>query len=350
MIRFNYRYLTLLLPAYALLLTAASCTKPSSTNNNNTGNTNGGNASVLVNTDKTKLNVLFAGLRSTPQTINVTAGTMQAVIANNGTKLVFYPYSFVDGTGAAISSGTITLSLIEMYTPGTLIANRATTSAYNVPLKNGGEIFLTASQGGIPVSITKYGVGFYRATPSAPDSMELYYGNTINEDSVVTLTGPSLSSIPGTTVPGTIFDTTQINTGVSGSYLYAYKNHFLFDSVSSLNWVAAAHLTIPGGGLTNLDIVVPDPGFNPSNTEVFVVYDSLKSAMVWGMYDPIKHTFNSNYTIPTGTPIRVITISNLNGAFYYSEHTYRITGINMVVTVSPLPQTMAYIKSKLLSE
>lgn len=349
MIRINIRtYSTLVVSAFVMLL--ASCTKPSSVTNSNTTpvdphNTTAGNASVLVNSDKTKLGPLFAAFRFTPQSFSVTPGIGQAVIGSGGTKLIFYDSSFVDPvTGFAINTGTIDVKLIEVYGAGAIIANRSTTTSAAGPVKCQGQIYITATQNGMPVVPRKYGVGF--AYPdTVTDSMELYYGNTLNEDSVVMWGAPASGT--GTSVTATIFDTTVVPTAVSGANIYVYKHHFLFDSVSNYFWVACQHLVTPPATLTNLDVIVPDPAFNSSNTEVYVVEPSLKIVTLLNVYDPIKHRFTCNYTIPTGTNVKVVLLSNVNGKYYYHEVPTTILNTNTVVTIYPNAQSVEYIKGRL---
>ena len=107
--------------ALAVCLTAAiivvACKKSS---NNTTGPT-------------LSLNQLFAGLRTSPQNLSVTAGRDTMVFGANGTMLHFYTNSFKDASGNIVTSGTVNLQLIEMYKPGDMIANRATTTANDTP-------------------------------------------------------------------------------------------------------------------------------------------------------------------------------------------------------------------------
>ena len=79
------------------------------------------------------LNQLFSGLRSTPQNFTVTAGRDTTIYGTNNTLLHFYTNSFKDAGGNIIQSGTVYIQLIEMYKPGDMICNRATTMAMDYP-------------------------------------------------------------------------------------------------------------------------------------------------------------------------------------------------------------------------
>jgi hypothetical protein len=348
MIRFlNRPYQSLLLPVFALLVGTTSCTKNSDVTNANTGtvpNTVASNASVLVNTDKSQLNSLFAPFRSTPQSLTVPAGVQTVILGTKGTKLTFYPFSFLDAGGVPIASGNIDLKLIEMCTPGVMIANRTVTEMYGVPLKSGGQIYLEASQGGVPVYPGKFGVGFVQ-TDSSTQPMELYYGNPLNPDSVVTFAGPSSGT--GTMATATTFDVTSVFNGVGGSYTYVYYNHFLFDSASSFGWIGSNHVTTLTAPITYVDVVVPDTGYNPSNTQVFLVFPSTNTVTIWNGYSPTDHKFTNAIPLSTGADFKVVIMCSRSGRYFYYEMPFVAKNNNMTITANPTPQSQAYIQSKL---
>ena len=87
----------------AVIVVIASCSKPY--NDSHT---------VTVSPSYT-INQLFAGLRTSPQTLTVTAGRDTIVYGANGTRMHFYTNSFKTAAGAIITSGTINLQLVEMY-------------------------------------------------------------------------------------------------------------------------------------------------------------------------------------------------------------------------------------------
>ncbi|RYZ16917.1 MAG: hypothetical protein EOP49_51195, partial [Sphingobacteriales bacterium] len=128
------------------------------------------------------INSLFQQLKSTPQTFTVTAGTQQTITGAKGTKITFHPGSFKDLTGNTISSGTVNIALIEMYTPGDMIANRVTTTttAQNA-LTSGGAVNIKATVGGHEVFANSYSIAFKQDGPKeAP--MALFRGYEVSNE------------------------------------------------------------------------------------------------------------------------------------------------------------------------
>ena len=305
---------------------------------------------VANSTDKSRLNSLFASLRSLPTTLLVQAGTYQVVRAPQGTKFTFYPNSFRDKSGRTITNGTVQLQVVEMYRPGAMIANRATTADNGRLLKSGGQVFVTASMNGVPVFVNKYGLGFLAPQPGQ-QVMELFYGNTSNVDSLANwpIAVDSKGSICFTTsvdtmslyiidTSGTIIDTTSI-----------YRSYNQFDSVSSLTWINCDYYADSTGQHTNIKVSPTDTTFNASNTEVFIVAPAINALSAVSNYDPITHSFSlySGYEMPTGLTVSIIVIGNKGGNLYYFEQ----DGITLTpnMTFSPLlvPRTFSYIHDAL---
>ncbi len=129
------------------------------------------------------LNQMFAGLRSTPQNLSVTAGRDTVVFGADSTVFHFYTNSFKDASGNIITSGTVNLQLVEIYKPADFISNRTTTSTSDGHiLQSGGEINLVATMNGQTVYANRYDMGF-KQTNSSTTTMNLYYGATNSADS-----------------------------------------------------------------------------------------------------------------------------------------------------------------------
>jgi hypothetical protein len=309
--------------------------------NNNTGTpyvpptNNNNNNNNPPTYSKTGLNTLFAGLKSTPQTFTVTAGTYSTKFGAEGTVLKFYPNSFKNGSGQVISNGTVTIKLIEMYTPGPMIANRATTTANGKFLRSGGQVKITATMNGQTVYANKYGISFAQAGPSTQD-MSLYVGNTNNEDSVVTWSIMD-SMNTGTNTGGTVSD--------SGQNIYTYT----FDSCTSFNFINCDYFYNYTGTLTDMFCVMPDTTFNSSNTEVFVVFPGINSVTTMGQYETNTATFHlySSFWIPVGINVHVVVIANKNGTYYYFQQLNNTVTSNMSVTATMTQQTLSYIQTQL---
>jgi hypothetical protein len=316
-----------LLLVAALAVFVASCTK---TPDNVSEPTNVG----LY--DKTKLNSLFATFRYTPQQFTVSAGTLQVVRGQKGTKLTFYPNTFKDAAGNSITSGTIDVRLTEMYTPGDMIANRATTMGKNEPLVSGGQVLITATHNGQPVTVNKYGIAY--ANASKNEVMNLFPGNTNNPDSVTTW-GDPIVSVGTFCVTGTV-DTSADTT------LLAYK----FDSCTTLNWVNCDRFMNDSAPKTKVYAKVNNALFNSSNTQTYLIFPTINSVTVMGDYEAVSKRFGlySFYALPVGLPVNVVVMSAKDNKFYYFEKKGLTVTANMEVDASGLTeQTEQYIKDKL---
>jgi hypothetical protein len=112
-------------------------------------------------------NQLFAAFRYTPQTITVTAGRDTVVYGDKGTMLHFYTNTFQDQTGKTLTSGTVTVQLVEMYKPADFVANRATTMSGKDLLQSGGQISIVTTQNNNPRYCCKIWCGISSAQACA---------------------------------------------------------------------------------------------------------------------------------------------------------------------------------------
>ncbi|MBX2905354.1 MAG: hypothetical protein KF744_04905 [Taibaiella sp.] len=292
---------------------------------------------ISSTTDKKKLNKLFAEFRSTPQMLTVAAGTLQTVKGAMDTKLTFYPNSFTDGAGNIISSGSINLQLVEMYKPGDMISNRATTVTKDGLLVSGGQIYLSATQGGQPVYARKYGISY--ANASSTEVMALYPGNTANEDSLVTW-GNQLGGVGTFCVTGTTDTSSAIG-----------KLFYKFDSCTSFGWINCDRFYYDTMPKTNVFVDAHDYTFDVTNTQVYVVLPSINSVTSLSDYDKSAHRFRlyDGYKLPEGLKASFIVMANKKDKFYYFEKLDQTITTNMVVDASGLTERSAeYIKERLL--
>ena len=120
------------------------------------------------------LNQLFSDFRTAPQNFSISAGHDTIVYGEKGTGMHFYENSFKDAAGNIITNGTVSIQLTEMYKPGDMISNQATTtSADGQILQSGGEINITAKMNGKEVFANSYGLKFKQDAPSV-EPMSLF--------------------------------------------------------------------------------------------------------------------------------------------------------------------------------
>lgn len=332
----------------ALVIAIGSCRKPAkdnattpapATTGTNTTTTTY-NPPTYYYADKSKLNALFAAFRSTPQQFTVRAGSRRVVYGSRGTRLTFYPNSFADAAGNIIKDVDIKILLTEMYKPGDMIANRATTVSGGTLLQSGGQVRITATRGSEQVYATKYGIGFPQPAPST-QSMALFYGNTANADSVTSW--GSASTTAGTTASGTTTSADTSMPGKAGDYYY-------FDSCTEFNWVNCDYFYGYTSPLTNVNIVTPDTSFNASNTQAYLVFPSINSVTNTSSYSAATHTFSlyqPSYLVPIGMEMHLVVMSNKSGKYYYYQKKGIFISANMTENVVMTEKPLAEIKSLL---
>jgi hypothetical protein len=285
--------------------------------------------------DLTKLNQLFAGLKSTPQTFYVAAGSSHSIMGSQGTVVNFYPHSFKDGSGHIITSGTVQIKLIEIYNPGAMISNRATTVTANGLLQSAGEVYISATMNGQEVYANKYGLAFNQAAASQ-QKMAIFYGNNNNKDSVITW------SVGDTTKSYNIaWGTVNDSAGMASIF-------YQFDSCTNFNWVNCDHFS-SYQPITDVQVTMPDTSFNPSNTQVFIVFTNLNCAVHCSMYNAATHTFSlySGYYVPVGENGYIVATSNKTGNYYYFQQSAYIAN-NMTINATMTQHPLNYIQTQLL--
>ena len=319
------------------------------------GRTYKNNTIIQAPADLTQLNSLFSALRPAPQNLSVTAGFLQTVFGLGGTKLTFYPNSFKDKNGNVITSGIINLQLTEVYTPGDMIACRATTTSNGQLLMSGGQLLITATMNGEEVFANKYGIGFRQAQMSK-QPMSLFYGDTNNPDSVVTWAAPGTPQ-RGVFVSGTVSlsDSSIVvvitpngpdTIAVHGAIMQYYQ----FDSCANFNWINCDYFYNSGVQLTDVSVVMPDSTFNSSNSEVFIVFPDINSAAHMSQFTPAANMFDlpKGYYIPVGMTVDVVVATNKNGTYYYYQQTGITTTSGTVIFANMSQSSLSYIKSQLL--
>lgn len=301
-----------------------------------------------------QLNKYFEGLRGTPDNISVQAGRDTVVSGTNGSILHFYPNSFKDAAGNIITSGTIYIQLTEAYEPGDMIANRTSTTADNMPLISGGQVNIVATQNGTKVFANVFGIGF-KQPGSSGQQMELYYqADNTNADASVTW------KMADTTTPGKVSRATQTdsavitsnNMGVVTTYRFPGFRH-LFDSCTSFGWINCDHPAVGkwGSGVdyTVVHVIIPDRSFDNYNTQVFFVFPSINSCENLSFYNDTTNAFGGydpKPSFPIGEPYKVVVMSFKEDGYYYAEKSGIITS-NMDLNITPIPETLGDIKSRL---
>lgn len=275
---------------------------------------------------------LTAPFRKAPQAFQVTAGMYSKIIGAGGTVINFYPASFRDVDGRTVSSGSVDISLEEIYRPGEMIANSASTVCQGFPLISGGQINLVARKNGQVLYAGYYGIAF-RQPASSTQPMFIYAGARNTVDSVAEWYEPV----------GRMIDRTNVDS------LRSIDPYYQFDSVTNFNWINCDYFNDATVLRTKLTARMPDKSFNPSNTYVWLIFPSINSVSYLSAFDINEATLNlpTHYYVPEGFKFHIVSISNINGNWLYSEQRNLTVQHNHVVSVTPVNTSIEAIREAL---
>jgi hypothetical protein len=296
--------------------------------------------------DPYPLSTLFANLRTTPQNFDVPAGVHKTIIGKDSTIISFYPNSFKDKSGNIITSGTINIKLVEMYKPGQIIANRASTMVKGQLLKSGGEIYIKATRGGEEVFANKYQVYFKQpATSSEP--MYLFHEALPADSAIVKweIEDTSRQKESGTIATAAVVPD-SIQTGDT-VFTWAGSPFYKFDSCSKFGWTNCDRFYM-FTSKTGLGVVMPDNTFTPSNTQLFLVLPTINAVMSsdsyylgGAHYDAPTRTLrlvsegSAADLVPVGMPYKVVVVANKGGTYYYNESSgTTVAGMQLTAVMS----------------
>lgn len=332
--KLNYR---LLAGAAMLIALAGACSKKYNNPNSvepNTVNPFGGPPSGNNTTPGAQLDKLFDGLKSTPEVKTVTAGIAQNIAFSKGTILMFHPNSFKDKNGNIITSGTITISMIEMYKPGDMIANRATTVSDEGMLQSGGQVYLTFKKDGEEVFANTYGISFPQETADTAAPMELYTSNTNTKDSSL-----RWKRTPGTMVAGTVTDPTLQPTAPAPPV--PVQPRYVFMTSTTTTWINSDWLYGYSGATTPFKVDVPYDGQRGRNTCVYVALRAKNTAVDLNYSgttlfdDKTKQlTWSFRDGIPVGMDATLVVMMAKDDKYYYYRKDVTVTdGIEVTAEV-----------------
>ena len=314
------------------------------------------NPSQIVNVKKSP-NQLFSALRYTPQTLSVTAGRDTIIFGAKGTMFHFYTYSFTNTAGTVLTSGTVNLQLVEMYTPGDMIANRAATMANDQLLQSGGQVSVLATMNGQTVLINKYGLGFSQPA-NGYQPMQLFVGNLNNGDSITNWAVAAQDSLNGTFA---IAADTQST--ISNAYGRPWVGYVFdtasSDSSSSLQYTNCDAFYSSDSPSVSVAVIMPDTSFNPNTTEVFLILPTINCVMSTiepelgsSGYNSATNTISivsegHNNIVPAGMAYEMVVIAIKNGQYYYYTHSGTIPHSGILNTATMTPQTQSYVTAQL---
>jgi hypothetical protein len=257
-------------------------------------------------------------------TLNATTGGM--ITGSGGTRVLFLPGS-LRNNGVPVS-GTVEVELVEVLNVADMVMmNKQTLGNDNGTLKmlsSGGEVKITATQGGQELDIVANGaiVGF--PGRSYNPGMEAFTGTEDEDGNVVWERTTDPVSI--------VVDTTVVDTAGVDWFWYTWET-------DSLEWLNCDYF--PPGTTTALDVDVPD-GYDNSNTMVWLVVPDLNGVL--GSY-PSGLNFMV-WQAPIGYGAVVVALHEENGS-YLSSFTPITVASGMTVPITFSSTTLAQFEADL---
>ncbi|PVW14211.1 hypothetical protein DDV96_10405 [Marixanthomonas spongiae] len=242
------------------------------------------------------------------QTFKVFNFSFSEIVADQGTVLMVTPKTFSTPDGTLVD-GEVTLSLIEMYQPGEIIACQLSTNGLNQnqkvePLLSESIFYLNATYNGEPVIFNQSIQVF---VPSENQNLELSLFHS-----------PSCPQLECTVLweieqQGTIFEKPYTN--ASGDTVLGYRAF-----VQNTGWRSIARFNenqTPRGTLYNK----AKPGYNTSNSNTFLYYDASSTAIgMFTSFDTENEVFSEQYgEIPNNTPGEVIFVGKPETEFMFGS-------------------------------
>lgn len=263
------------------------------------------------------------------QTFTINAGQYNTLTGAKGTTLYIAANAFLKPNGDPVT-GNISITLREVYGKKDMLLSGAPTLSNGNLLVSGGEIYINATQNGEQLTLQPGSLTMI-TPPQAPSNgvMQLFFG-----------TGNSgVNASEPTTLNWILSDSSIVYTGDT---LYdTIPREFYYTIPPKLGWINCDYFLNNPNPKDTLKAQLSGD-FNSFNTMVFVSLNGINTAaglypFVWGT---ASVNFSSQYTIPNAMNVTVVTISNINGQFYYSE-TPAVTGPGVIVYPVPLPITEA---------
>ncbi|MCD6011664.1 MAG: hypothetical protein K0Q79_1526 [Flavipsychrobacter sp.] len=308
---------------------------------------------TINNTDQ-----LFADLKTSPQNFTVKAGIHKTIFGAEGTIISFYPNTFRDKNGNTVTSGTVNIQLTEMYKPGSMIANKASTMSGGQVLKSGGQVYIKATVNGQEVYANNYMIGFPQSAVSG-ETMQLFHN--ANEDNNVIQWELQDTAQKDTAMGNIAFGALRPDTLRTGDTVFAWLGSpfFRFDSNSKFGWTNCDRFYY-ATTRTGLKVKLPDNSFNPDNTEIFLVLPSLNAVMSSDktylgtvQYDKTINTMRlvsegqNDNLVPVGLAYKVVVMATKDNKNYYFESS-GTTVTNLSVDASSIHiETLSSIQEKL---
>lgn len=273
--------------------------------------------------------LVATNMANATQTFTVNAATGGQIMGNKGTQLIFEPNAFVHLDGSPVT-GQVSVTLVEVLSIGDMIwLNKQTVGDDNGTLKilrSGGELGLTASQGGNFLRLAPGALVSKIPTSTGDPNMDLFTGrlNPIGE-MIWTLVDSAVVDVENEYY----VDTTYVFVWPDPPFTY-------YPSADSLFWVNCDYFySYPSR--TTLVATIPD-GQSKDSTFVWIGFPTENSMM--NTYPSTGQTYRSNQQVGVGVQAVVVGLHRTPTGYNSSFTTVNVTsGLNVPMTFTPTTLT-----------
>jgi hypothetical protein len=250
------------------------------------------------------------------QVFTISAQSGGIINGNKGSKISFDPYSFKDKNGQIITTGNVTVELIEALNyKDMLLINVETTSTVDgnkLVLKSGGQVKITATSNGEELDIVPGTTTLDVPTTNFDAEMEVFVGEE-NDAGVVTWTPADTTpvAVPSQTIaPVSVntIDSTQVNSIIYYSI-----------QIKNLGWINCDRFY--NTPTTNGKIILPE-GCNYTNTMAWIVFSSINSIINVNVGESNECIL---YNMPLNMSAKIVVLSEISK----DNYTYSITPLTI---------------------
>lgn len=229
------------------------------------------------------------------------------ITAAQGTVFFVQPLSFTDLNGQIID-GEINFEILEMYTPGDLIACQLSTNGLNnnqsvEPLLSEGVFHIDITHQGEPVIITQP-IRVFIPSENASLDLSLFHSPSCPELSCSVLWEAQQTEV--------IYEP---YTDPAGNTILGYQTF-----LRNTGWKSIARFNDSQEARGIIYNIVP-PGYNDTNSNVFLYYNSSSTAIgMFSEYDAENEVFSEKFgEIPNNTPAYVLFVSKPETEFSFGS-------------------------------
>ncbi len=314
----------LILPSAILLLTSVilitvnSCKKKTETKTEDPA----APISTTSNVDQ-----FFTSNAASIQVYTINSATLQTITGIKGTVISIPKNAFVvASTNSAVTSGTVEISLQEIYSKKDMILNMAQTVSGNDFLESGGEINITAKQGTNTLKMAPgKKISISMPTPPTPSTaMRTFYGNVNTAGQMNWALNTNSTAIVA-------------NTSSSVSYYTFYAD--------SLHWINCDAILCMSCPLVSYSVNISG-AFDKNNTRIVTVFPSINGMMSLYPYTNSPQTYYGSSKLPNPSNAVVVAISEIGGQYYSAFQTLSVTP-SAVYNLTMTPTTTAQIVTQL---